>query len=1276
MMRMKARRLFTGAVAALWLVGCSGSSSSSGPLDAGADAAGPGAPADGGTACVFSYQCPASTYCSLQQCTQDCNTKKACADGLVCTERGRCAASAAAPSDPPSTPQPGQLTASTTLVNVKPTDTSFTLTLTGSGTVNYRLASDSAWVIPPVARAVLSGSASLTFKVKPATAPAGQRNATVHVYSDQGDLAVSVSTMPSLQGVWAGSVTFASVNLTPGATATPVPLALGQVQLGLHIRTDAPGIRAEVDAVNSTLWAAPSSGPAAGAGTMQANGSVVFTLAEVIDGQPGAPASSLYSADSPSVFGSTPSTAREIGRRLQLTLTLASDGTLSGSTAETIYGLTSTPVEIDGTASFRLNSAATVASFGMPAAITMPTGPTRGIGAAPVGCPSLSAAGFPVLSVAGAGYCAGTTAEAQWECVAGDGTTNSGELQVGFPLDPFYTASPQGGFSLTAVPMGATSAYEAASTLCSGDVGTNPRVLSAPALMTGSTEASCADTAAIDCGRYLAGATLATTHPALASQGAMYAAQAYAELFELLGNQSAVTALGDRLSATTPTTTYRGDILSSRTFYDDALFYIFDPRLFEELRATTASNAQVGPLPEANDRTALRRAAESLTRSAQETAKALQIDFSSTTNATALHASAQADATLYFIQAALLADLEARWRTGISTPLPEVAQFASMISGYDQQLQGISSTATPLGVPTAYVPLLANSASGPGSTTNYERLYAIAQTSVATSVAADQAAADDVRLFDTEEAAVTQQIEADETAQLATIRGICGDSFIVGGAPNPDITQCGANTGSLNAAGIALQGANLTMQAAQQALEAQYDLLNDQLTAFAEIADDNASEVQFVTKSNKVIFGLTLAQSVLQAASAVVTAYGTAVDGFEASRPWTVGGGSLLIAGGALQAAADLFTPFITLEQGLEQDYELKTTAATTNITNNLTVQQTALQFAGLTTQVSIALNGVGSAASVAATLAEQVKNAEQALTTDQLAIGASITSDPSYRVIEQAAAQTADQDLASAQLALYYAARGLEYETNTSLTPILTQVYSATNAAQLSSLQSCLANAWTSWQLLVSSGNNYVTEVSLAKDVFGITGTVTDPKTKQLVSAGDQFRHYLFAQPYSPDAAHVWSAVDFGTALDDESSLFSSLVCDDRIVGIEAQLVGTGLKGSTAELQVLVDGVTTLRSCAATDTIVAWDLRPAGSLAPAVIETGVNAYPTGVAPNQSLYDYGVAQSHWIVAIPDAQTSPANASIDESSIDDIVLRITHTGQAVGSATSTFNPTCN
>ena len=67
---------------------------------------------------MFSYSCPAGSFCDLKRCVQICNDDVPCADGLVCTPRGRCSADGTDPGDPPPVTSAGILTTPAPLLTV------------------------------------------------------------------------------------------------------------------------------------------------------------------------------------------------------------------------------------------------------------------------------------------------------------------------------------------------------------------------------------------------------------------------------------------------------------------------------------------------------------------------------------------------------------------------------------------------------------------------------------------------------------------------------------------------------------------------------------------------------------------------------------------------------------------------------------------------------------------------------------------------------------------------------------------------------------------------------------------------------------------------------------------------------------------------------------------------------------------------------------------------------------------------------------------------------
>jgi hypothetical protein len=88
----------------------------------------------------------------------------------------------------------------------------------------------------------------------------------------------------------------------------------------------------------------------------------------------------------------------------------------------------------------------------------------------------------------------------------------------------------------------------------------------------------------------------------------------------------------------------------------------------------------------------------------------------------------------------------------------------------------------------------------------------------------------------------------------------------------------------------------------------------------------------------------------------------------------------------------------------------------------------------------------------------------------------------------------------------------------------------------------------------------------------------------------------------------------------------------------------------------------------------VPWSLRPAGQPAPADIQVGVDSYGMTTS-NNAFNDFGVAESSWIVAVPDGVTIPNNRDVDPTHIDDIVLRIHHRATTTPPGGLTYTPAC-
>jgi hypothetical protein len=214
--------------------------------------------------------------------------------------------------------------------------------------------------------------------------------------------------------------------------------------------------------------------------------------------------------------------------------------------------------------------------------------------------------------------------------------------------------------------------------------------------------------------------------------------------------------------------------------------------------------------------------------------------------------------------------------------------------------------------------------------------------------------------------------------------------------------------------------------------------------------------------------------------------------------------------------------------------------------------------------------------------------------------------------------------------------------------------VLGAFNSEEASRLADCLASIFDQSRLALPKVQTYTTDLSLRKQL-GIVGPLVDAVTGQELTAGEQFRLVLLRNQNLDGSGGV--GIDFATTLDPGNGLWSSNVCDDRIVAVEAELVGDFLGDDDAEVYLDLVGGGVLRRCDA-DDLASWS-----TSAHAVIQAGVNTFGTASA-NDSLKDLAVASSKWHLVVPGPLAAPSNADVDLTKLEDIILRVHHQARPI------------
>ncbi|MBA3548436.1 MAG: hypothetical protein H0T76_18290, partial [Nannocystis sp.] len=275
----------------------------------------PGSP---GAPCLLDADCGMDTFCQLRICVAGCPDAFACGADEVCDPHGRCAQDDEDPLDAHAGAP--VLTEPRTVLALGETQARTTLHNDGAAPLTYRLAAASTALTLDTAVATLEPGEAVELVVdvdRTAPAPA-DRVLPVQIITSGGALlwAITLDALPGA-GYFRGAVSFDLDGFS---------LASSSLALNLDFRDDGT-IVGQVDDDASLLWPQPL----ALTGTWNTAGDLSLVLRDRLaaDGWRHSPL------------------ARELGRELVLTGKRTTTG-LTGTATETITGLRSAPVEVQG----------------------------------------------------------------------------------------------------------------------------------------------------------------------------------------------------------------------------------------------------------------------------------------------------------------------------------------------------------------------------------------------------------------------------------------------------------------------------------------------------------------------------------------------------------------------------------------------------------------------------------------------------------------------------------------------------------------------------------------------------------------------------------------------------------------------------------------------------------------------------------------------------------------------------------------------------------------
>jgi hypothetical protein len=1231
----------------------------------------------GGQPCLVDADCTAGAYCELRECTPGCSDDAGCELGTSCDAHGRCVTV-----DEPAPPALGSpyLTQRRTTLAWGETEARTTLQNTGDRPMRFRLAAYSSAIglDPTLAEIGPGESIDLVVALDLDQLTAEDRVLPVRIITSGGTIPwiLELPQGPG-DGLFRGGITFGADGVGAGSTLV----------LALVFHEDG-SVSGQVEPSASLLWREA----AAVGGNWTPAGALTLSIADIL-----APAAWQDSF-----------VAREVGRVVTLTGTVSSDGQHAQGVADaTLAGLREDLVALTG--AFTLHRAGA-----LPGDLPVPVAPM--VEPLRVEAPGWHAPpDFDMGACEGLGMAYGTPQtlpDLSHQCDAcADGACSASEKAQ--CADVLWTAA----YQLPAV----LSALQGQGVVQppAGKWTWDDCTAATPVYFAGT---ACLDAAALRCGTALIRESLSSLpdwSPAIAAGFAVYEGDA-AALLATEARLDAAFTYHDTIGQPPATTIARElDLLAAaRERLAAALVPLAAP-------VHTHGLDLLGTLPDDVDLVAARRQPLRLAALyAEAVVSHARLAYQAGANADELRAGVrEAALAIHALVAQTGADLAQH-----EVPADrEVARIGPALRQLEALFTELSGRGSPFGYRAAYVPMALTGEDIEHGRTNFDAVYALAVDDVSRfgelAEAAFQAARDyEQKAHSTQAAALQVDAEYDRA-----LRELCGSRP---GDTAPALDACGEQGGKLAELTAGIAAADLRIKHAAQALDNSLYAIDVEEERFARVLEAQAFLKEKLDEAHGRIF--TIQDSHGQERSVLVQAEaaaecarirdnlgedlatlkaecnsrlqekmlsGPAIFGFSTpdlpgmvivSKECDARQSQIEVAADnqckSVQGSAGLDNALDALQR--EEDREIMTVnweidqlvrdseieaerAGSVALVKNLRAEGLLLQIEIEEAQLArrTAITSAWSAFHEAAALA-QAKSEALALLVEDSPDNALTRPHFLQMRLEAAGRVLRAREVTSRRV--YLALRALEYELGQEFLDLRETLLAARSPEDFEGLLACLDSIREDSLLHDGAGQAYVTEVSLRADVFGITGPIPDIDGSD-ASPAEQFVALLQDPAHrQPDGTIALPFMLSGT----EDSLFSALLCDDRIERIETKLVGDYLGDREAEIMITREGLTGVRRCDAADLPLWAGYVPYSfERDQVVIQAGVGDWGTA-GPNAGFAGWPVHGEQWTLTIPAPELSPANADIDPARIADVVLRLHHRARTLGPAgQGVFSPSC-
>jgi len=1163
-----------------------------------------------GALCVLSADCPVGTHCDLGECVQECSQQSPCAKGNTCSARARCLSEGEPDKDPvPSQDYVGMVTAepATALLNDADQELTIKLVSTSKNAVQYRIELDAPHLSIMAYRGEFQGGTTVKLHVDSSKLKGQDTPGSIKIFTSLGNVVVTTPMHSGLTGTYRGVLNYEGGQVS-----------LGHAQVQLDLIEQKGSVLVRFDPSASLLFPETPNGPATGFGNYA----------------PGQPielnASQVFPAD---FAGTRNHFARDIGRKLKLTLNADGAGDLNGTFEEKVYGMFGQPVSLTGTVQLSYVPHAPKPRISLSKEVGMPTAPLLPTADAPRTAATLgwgeecSRAGDRGIVYRGCDKSYDSSSlNSRLDCFA--------RLQTRFS-EPLYAAM-----------AGASLDFDELAKNCSNG-------MQAAGFLDTRGQTNCGAIAPLGCA--LDEISL-YTHDLKSEFAFGSLMQRTIAPAVLVAQNEVVDALKDSFTS--------GGAIAELQRYDAAAdavtpvaTWVLQPEILEYLRLLSAKGAASTPTdPAQTTQTDTYPSVRALT---QLLNVLTSVDAERTRVSAANEVTAQADrirqaqerGVMTFFEVAAVAGALNSW--GISPP-NVASRFIGILSPLDDGFAAVVRGAASFGVPDGFIPFVYSPKNaGPGASTNFGQMQAIARETVDTYVSLEASYTKNSRDFEQNEAALRQELLQISTTYGSRVAEICGTSFNVDAVKtDEDWAKCGTNDeGEVGQLLLQLEGANTKLQDSLGAIQGMRDKIAIDTRVLAQKQNVHEDTLEFVQASGEELKSITWSEGIINAEQAMLqmTSQSSLFNGgFPAG---------LAVVTGVLEMAK---TGLEVRKQEVQTAQQMRFEQANAQIElieGMGAIQKETIDLAQLGVDIQETVVAVHEARARAVNAVMQAKRIFQERGQSLAVSSLNPAHDPSFRIMRDSLALQLLSARAVAQRQLFLAGRALEYEVNTPIDGLAGAVLNARNSVSMPLFQSCLNQVYNSYRTAFGAEQPYPKTVSVRK-MLGILGPRKDDVTGEVLSEGAQFRQILLKNENLDGRGGV--GITFATNLQPGNGLWSTDVCADRISSVRAQLVGDFQGDNEAQVNLSMSGAAVMRSCGSSDLQI-WALGSGSNSsgdAFAVIQAGVNTFGSAQG-NTSLYGQSVARASWRLVIPGADAAPSNSDLDLTKLEDVALEIEH-----------------